>query len=46
MEQGLLMSCLALFVNKTDCVNTNVNNAERYNEEEKMDNTEEIKLPF
>lgn len=39
MEQELFLSCLALFVNKTDCVNTNADNAE-------TDNTKETKLPF
>ena len=39
MEQQLLLSCLALFVNKTDCVNTNTDNVE-------SNDTEETKLPF
>lgn len=39
MEQGLLLSCLALFVNKTDGVSTGSENSE-------SNNTEETKLPF
>ena len=39
MEQQLFLSCLALFVNKTDCANTNTDNVE-------SNDTEETKLPF
>ena len=39
MEQELLLSCLAIFVNKTDYVNTNTDSAE-------TDNTKETELPF
>ncbi len=39
MEQQLLLSCLALFVNKNGCVNTNTDNVE-------SSDNEETKLPF
>ena len=39
MEQQLFLSCLALFVNKADCVNTNADNIEE-------NDTEASKLPF
>lgn len=41
MEQQLLLSCLALFVNKTDCISTG---AEAHNAEALK--AEETKLPF
>jgi len=46
MEQQLLLSCLALFVNKTDCISTGAgaHNNEAHNAE--TYNTEETKLPF
>lgn len=41
MEQGLFLSCLSLFVNKTDYISTG---AEKRNDEE--NNTKETELPF